>query len=282
MKQGTNDTSMPDSVTRLWYIKFTSGLQKGSFCIKTVWKYSRRISVPLGLCHLPSIGYVDFTDGYLCVGWKEHSGPIDEASLISSYRFNTVGRVALKQITDKFVQELYVGLSENGGDIPMNPTWVMALPTGKERGVFPTFEMGGTDFRVCKVELLGSGRYGSTQVDTKIPDAVKSGTAQQLWLFIIDCLRKFLKHHPIPDHELRKIPLAFTFSYPVTQASVRDGVLQRWTKAFDISGIEGHNVPAELQRVLNEMQVSFPPLYMTYCLPKSFIGLVSPASGIGQ
>jgi|SRR4051812_22414090 hexokinase len=134
----------------------------------------------------------------------------------------------------------------------MNPTWVMALPTGEERGVFLTMDMGGTNFRVCKVELLGSGKYDSTQMDTKIPDAVKSGTAQQLWLFIIDCLRKFLTYHAISDHELRKIPLAFTFSYPVTQTSVRDGVLQRWTKGFDISGVEGHDVTAELQRALNE------------------------------
>ena len=36
--------------------------------------------------------------------------------------------------------------------------------------------------------------------------------------------------------------LGFTFSYPATQDYIDHGVLQRWTKGFDIDGVEGHNV----------------------------------------
>jgi hexokinase len=39
-----------------------------------------------------------------------------------------------------------------------------------------------------------------------------------------------------------KIPLGFTFSYPATQNYIDAGILQRWTKGFDIAGVEGHNV----------------------------------------
>jgi hexokinase len=145
----------------------------------------------------------------------------------------------------------------------------MALPTGNEKGIFLTMDMGGTNFRVCKVELLGSGKYNTTQMDTKIPGAIKSGTAQQLWLFIIQCLRKFVDYHKIPSDELQKIPLAFTFSYPVTQTSVTNGVLQTWTKGFDISGVEGHDVTTELQRALYE-NVSLSPTSLEALLTHVF------------
>ncbi|KAJ6041415.1 uncharacterized protein N7446_010695 [Penicillium canescens] len=136
-------------------------------------------------------------------------------------------------------------------------------------------DMGGTNFRVCKVELLGSGKYTTTQMDAKIPETIKSGTAQQLWLFIIQCLRKFVDYHEIPTDELQKIPLAFTFSYPVTQTSVTNGILQRWTKGFDISGVEGHDVAAELQRALYE-NASLP---CTSGLPLEIVALVNDTTG---
>ncbi|KAJ6065805.1 hypothetical protein N7444_001458 [Penicillium canescens] len=159
----------------------------------------------------------------------------------------TIGPTMLKQITKRFVHELHIAYESHLGNGPSD--W-------KREGVFLTMDMGGTNFRVCKVELLGSGKYTTTQMDAKIPETIKSGTAQQLWLFIIQCLRKFVDYHEIPTDELQKIPLAFTFSYPVTQTSVTNGILQRWTKGFDISGVEGHDVAAELQRALYENAIA--------------------------
>lgn len=136
---------------------------------------------------------------------------------------------------------------------PMNPTWVMQLPRGDEKGAFFTMDMGGTNFRVCKVTLKGTaGKYDVVQMDNKIPKSLKSGTAEQLWHYIADCLQQFVDRYSISQKELAETPLAFTFSYPVTQTSISHGTLQRWTKGFDIKGVEGTDVVAGLQKVLTE------------------------------
>ena len=36
--------------------------------------------------------------------------------------------------------------------------------------------------------------------------------------------------------------MGFTFSYPCEQNAINRGVLQRWTKGFDVKGVEGHDV----------------------------------------
>jgi hexokinase len=134
----------------------------------------------------------------------------------------------------------------------MNPTWVMELPHGDEKGTFFTMDMGGTNFRVCKVTLNGSAKYDVVQMDNKIPKSLKSGTADQLYHYIADCLQQFIDRYSISEKELAETPLAFTFSYPVTQTSISNGILQRWTKGFDIKGVEGTDVVVELQKVLKE------------------------------
>jgi hexokinase len=50
----------------------------------------------------------------------------------------------LKAISEHFVSELEKGLTVEGGDIPMNPTWCMGFPTGYETGTFLALDMGGT------------------------------------------------------------------------------------------------------------------------------------------
>ena len=37
----------------------------------------------------------------------------------------------------------------------MNVTWVMGWPSGKETGSYLTLDLGGTNLRVCWVELYG-------------------------------------------------------------------------------------------------------------------------------
>lgn len=65
----------------------------------------------------------------------------------------SVGTEKLKEITNHFVGELAQGLTDEGGDIPMNPTWVMNMPTGYETGTFLAIDMGGTNLRICEITL---------------------------------------------------------------------------------------------------------------------------------
>ena len=49
--------------------------------------------------------------------------------------------------------------------------------------------------------------------------------------------------------------LGFTFSYPCEQKAINHGVLQRWTKGFDIKGVEGHDVVPMFEAALKKRGV---------------------------
>ena len=125
----------------------------------------------------------------------------------------------------------------------MNPTWVMGYPTGYETGSFLALDMGGTNLRVCEVFLpKEKGEFDIIQSKYRMPEELKTGKSDELWEYIADCLQQFIEYHHEEDDFLQKIPLGFTFSYPATQDYIDHGVLQRWTKGFDIEGVEGKDV----------------------------------------
>ncbi|GKZ23056.1 hexokinase A [Aspergillus brasiliensis] len=158
----------------------------------------------------------------------------------------------LKQIVDHFVKELEKGLSVEGGNIPMNVTWVMGFPDGDEQGTFLALDMGGTNLRVCEITLTEEkGAFDITQSKYRMPEELKTGTAEELWEYIADCLQQFIESHH-ENEKISKLPLGFTFSYPATQDYIDHGVLQRWTKGFDIDGVEGHDVVPPLEAILQK------------------------------
>ncbi|KAA8574653.1 hypothetical protein MFRU_030g00440 [Monilinia fructicola] len=154
----------------------------------------------------------------------------------------TVDTQKLKQITDHFVSELTKGLTVEGGSIPMNPTWVMSFPDGYETGTFLALDMGGTNLRVCEIILTDEkSEFDIIQSKYRMPEELKTGEAEELWEYIADCLQQFIESHHHGE-KLDKLNLGFTFSYPATQNYIDEGILQRWTKGFDIAGVEGENV----------------------------------------
>lgn len=135
----------------------------------------------------------------------------------------------------------------------MNPTWVTSLPAGTKGGQFLTIDLGGTNLRDCRVDLHGTDRkYDVIRTEHRIPEALKSSTAERLWKYIAFCLHQFLDQHSISVHAAREMPLAFTFSYPVTQHFLHHGILQRWTKGFNVRGVEGRDVVQGLTEVLHQ------------------------------
>ncbi|KEY64936.1 hypothetical protein S7711_08935 [Stachybotrys chartarum IBT 7711] len=155
----------------------------------------------------------------------------------------TVPAEKLKEITNHFVSELTKGLTVEGGSIPMNPTWVMAFPDGHETGTYLALDMGGTNLRVCEITLTDQkSEFDIIQSKYRMPEELKTGSKEELWEYIADCLYQFIETHHGDCTKLPPLPLGFTFSYPATQNYVDEGILQRWTKGFDIDGIEGENV----------------------------------------
>lgn len=120
----------------------------------------------------------------------------------------------------------------------MNVTWSFGYPTGHETGSYITIDMGGTNVRVCNVVLTdGKGGVDLVQEKFVMPEGLKKSNAEKLWDFLADCTAKFLEKHKPGTQEV--LPLAFTFSFPLTQPNIRSGILQRWTKDFDVGGVEG-------------------------------------------
>ncbi|OGE52144.1 hypothetical protein PENARI_c011G05152 [Penicillium arizonense] len=164
----------------------------------------------------------------------------------------TVDTAKLKEVVNHFVKELEKGLTVEGGNIPMNVTWVMGFPDGDEQGTYLALDMGGTNLRVCEITLTKEkGAFDITQSKYKMPEELRTGTAEELWEYIADCLQQFIETHHA-EQELAKLPLGFTFSYPATQEYVDHGILQRWTKGFDIDGVEGQDVVPPLEAILKK------------------------------
>ncbi|KAI5466112.1 hexokinase [Mariannaea sp. PMI_226] len=168
----------------------------------------------------------------------------------------TVDTTKLKEITDHFVSELAKGLSVEGGSIPMNPTWVMSYPDGYEEGTYLALDMGGTNLRVCQITLTEEkSEFDIIQSKYRMPEELKSAESDDLWDYIADCLYQFIETHHGECANLPKLPLGFTFSYPATQNYIDEGVLQRWTKGFDIDGVEGKNIVPMFEAALERRGV---------------------------
>lgn len=179
--------------------------------------------------------------------------PQDILSEIASLeRLFTVDTQKLKEITDQFIVELKQGLEGDGGNIPMNPTWVMNFPDGEETGAFLALDMGGTNLRVCEITLTDEkGEFDIIQSKYRMPEELKHGNAEELWDYTADCIEQFIEYHH-EDEKLETLPLGFTFSYPATQEYIDNGVLQRWTKGWAVEGVEGQDVVPQLEKALKE------------------------------
>lgn len=178
----------------------------------------------------------------------------------------TVSGSTLKKITDHFVTELEKGLSKKGGNIPMIPVWVLDYPTGQETGEYLAIDLGGTNLRVVLVTLKGNHEFETSLHKYDLPKHMRTATSDVLWSFIASCLKKFVDEH-FPNR-VEPLPLGFTFSYPASQDKITEGILQRWTKGFDISGVEGKDVVPMLQAEIEKLLV-----------PVKIVALVNDTTG---
>ena len=168
-------------------------------------------------------------------------------------RLFVVDTQKLKEVTEQFVKELQRGLDHEGENIPMNATWCMGFPTGDETGTFLALDMGGTNLRVCEIVLPEEkGEFDIIQSKYKLPEELKVGNGEDLWEYIADCLEQFIQTHHEEDEDMTTLPLGFTFSYPAHQDYIDHAVLQRWTKGFDIDGVEGKDVVPQFEAALKK------------------------------
>ncbi|EXC28700.1 hypothetical protein L484_006996 [Morus notabilis] len=164
----------------------------------------------------------------------------------------------LRQVADAMAVEMHAGLaSEGGSKLKMLISYVDNLPTGDEKGLYYALDLGGTNFRVLRVQLGGKeGRVDKQEFDeVSIPPHLMTGSSDALFDFIAGALAKFVSEegegfHPAPG---RQRELGFTFSFPVRQLSISSGTLIKWTKGFNIEDTVGQDVVAELTRAMERI-----------------------------
>ncbi|KAK8115274.1 glucokinase [Apiospora kogelbergensis] len=174
-----------------------------------------------------------------------------------------------RKVTAHFVGHMRTAL-EQQESLSQIPSYVRAIPTGKEEGVFLAVDLGGTNCRVCSVELHGDGTYSLVQTKYPIPRPLTVNPSYKpLFQFIAEKIRDFLKDHPDADvkdegpstadgahpprEDFRK--LGFTFSFTYEQHSLGKGSVMFWDKGWDIPEALGRDPCAMLQEALDELRV---------------------------
>ncbi|CAB4318719.1 unnamed protein product [Prunus armeniaca] len=164
----------------------------------------------------------------------------------------------LRQVADAMTVEMHAGLaSEGGSKLKMLISYVDNLPTGDEQGLFYALDLGGTNFRVIRVQLGGKEKRVVKQEfdEVSIPPNLMTGTSEALFDFIAEALAKFVAtegegFHPAPG---RQRELGFTFSFPVWQTSIASGTLIKWTKGFNIEDAVEQDVVGELTKSVEKI-----------------------------
>jgi len=132
------------------------------------------------------------------------------------------------------------GLRGSKSSLKMIPTYV-ERPSGNEKGKFIALDLGGTNFRVLELELKGKRKIKKPVVATfALKRKHMRGTGKALFDFIAGSIKTFMRRYNLDTRE--RFDVGFTFSFPVKQRGIAEGVLIRWTKGFRASGVEGKNV----------------------------------------
>ncbi|KAF2008554.1 actin-like ATPase domain-containing protein [Aaosphaeria arxii CBS 175.79] len=162
----------------------------------------------------------------------------------------------VRNITRKFVQQMRDGLIYSR---PWQlPSYVCHIPDGTEKGTFLTVDLGGTNCRICLVNLLGDSTYKVVQTKKTVPAHVRINPRYKpLFDFISEAIGVFLDR---PDLRLlaegaSRIPLSFTFSFTCEQTSISQGTLIQWDKGWNIPEAIGENPCAMLQQSVDELKL---------------------------
>ena len=160
----------------------------------------------------------------------------------------TVPSAKLSKMVRHLVSEMKKGLQYPDQTLKMLPSFVISRPTGTETGTVLALDLGGSNFRVCLVNLEGQGLVRMKQRKYVVSDELKKSTGIVLFDFFADSIARFLVELGLDMNTPR--PLGFTFSFPVEQIAIDQGYLMHWNKGFTCSGVEGVDVGALLNEAL--------------------------------
>uniref|UniRef100_A0A0K0DHH6 Phosphotransferase n=1 Tax=Angiostrongylus cantonensis TaxID=6313 RepID=A0A0K0DHH6_ANGCA len=121
----------------------------------------------------------------------------------------------------KVMHSLKIGMEQGlkkgtppGVGLRMIPSYVRGIPNGSEVGDFLALDLGGTNFRVLLIRLKGSEAEIKGKI-YEIPVSIQQGTGEKLFDHIAECIALFTNEQL--GRTKNKLPLGFTFSFPLKQ-----------------------------------------------------------------
>jgi len=138
-------------------------------------------------------------------------------------------------------------------------TYVQDMPTGNEKGQFLALDLGGSNFRVLKLDLGENKYFKMSQETYECSKELMNGSGTILFDYIANCLNKFVNAQGLKTN--RPLPLGFTFSFPMSQSSINSGELVRWTKGFTCDGV----VDQDVVQLLTKSIENIPDLNIQIC-----------------
>lgn len=167
----------------------------------------------------------------------------------------------LMTINRRFVEEMNkgwdlgkgYGATDEESSLKMISSHINVLPRGDEEGIFFAVDLGGTNLRVLRV-TLADGKPTVREFREAIPASVisKDAEADDLFDFIAKACSTLTTDIP---SDSAPVPLGFTFSFAVTQSSIKSGNLIEWTKGFATQGCIGKDPAELLQAALERSRV---------------------------
>ncbi|CAK7231794.1 hypothetical protein SBRCBS47491_008050 [Sporothrix bragantina] len=154
------------------------------------------------------------------------------------------------------LEQLKAGLLDDS--LPyQHPSFITTIPTGSEKGRFLSVDLGGTNCRICLVDLHGDGIFSIEQQKHAVPQHVRVNERYEpLFDWIASQIGAFLGTvNSEKSHGDSTLALGFTFSFTCTQTSLAAGTLLHWDKGWDIPSALGHDPCAMLQAATDAQQL---------------------------
>ncbi|EYB30320.1 hypothetical protein FG05_13188 [Fusarium graminearum] len=166
-----------------------------------------------------------------------------------------VDKEKAQEITNYFVQQMKHGLkAKHSYQIP---SFVTEIPTGREKGLVLAVDLGGTNCRVCAVELHGDSSFDVFQRKHVVPAELRVNESHKpLFQFIASKIREFLEEYESQSNREGSsqgtFNLGFTFSFTCEQTSISRGTLVHWDKGWDIPSAIDQDPCSLLQEAVDE------------------------------
>ncbi|CAK7222211.1 hypothetical protein SCUCBS95973_004765 [Sporothrix curviconia] len=186
------------------------------------------------------------------------SSPVDD--IVKAFTFSDDD---VRITAAHLLQQLKTGLVHD--NLPFqHPSFVTAIPNGSETGRFLSVDLGGTNCRICLVDLRGDGTFSIEQQKHAVPQHVRVNERYEpLFDWVASQIGAFLDaaipgQHSRDSHALHghaTLALGFTFSFTCTQTSLAAGTLLHWDKGWDIPSALGRDPCALLQAAVDAQQL---------------------------